>query len=1087
VDAILDAVHIGNITLEESETVRNLLREFADVFALSVKEVKPLPSIKYRLNIPEDATFSVKANQRPLNQAQKVFYFPKLEEFVNAGVLRPIHASQVKAVHPTVLAQKAHETPGLTMDEIRQEVNEQCILLGEPPDPNTPRRTTPSPQTEQTNQTEPKKPKWRITQNFSQLSRICQSAQVPQGDLRAKQQRLAGYKYICVIDFASGFYAVKVDEDSQPYLCIYTEGVGYHAYARMPMGIADAPSWFCDMTGRALHDLTTKIHLETFVDDNALAGDEFADVLHRLRVFLERCREHNLSVSPQKTRLFVQETVFGGSRVGKDGIKPDVAKLEAVAKWPAPLNLLDLMRFLGLTGYFRSLIRDYARIAAPLTDLQRNLDLSQPEQRKGNRRYRQFLRDRDLTQYWTAKHTKAFTRLKNILLEEPTLRAPKFDGTPFILITDGSKDGFGAVLAQRFTTNLPDGETKTVTHPIGYASKRTAPVEERYKPYVLEFAALKFGLDHFSNTIWGFPVEIETDCRAMKDTLCNDTLNLHHARWKDGIQGYYVTAVRHRSGTSNTAADALSRMYTGRERTTDDGSTWLICEDWEASRGIVNDLFGIYPDEVVSSLCERFTDEPIFLEVVQAITKMDSHRNERERNRARHRAEGYQIEEGKLWRIADGKSIRAKPRLECISQTEAIELAKHEHHNNGHWGRDLTKLQLMDRIHSPRLDQSVTIAILQCPQCKNFGSSHLHALMYPITRCHPFELLVADYLSLPKGKGGYHTVLLILNTYSRFMWGFKFKTSGTAKTTLDGLRTVTNAFRPPETLMTDGGSHFNNGDVRSWCEAQGTTHQVVAAYAPWINGLVENANGKLLGRLKHLCSPGLGEDNYEHVKPESIAKAWPDHFDAAIRQLNERIVPSLQFSPKELLLGFVVNTAHTPPATSSMEPTHQDITAQMAYVDQQRLDGANRAALHAIKRKAAFDRKVLRTNAGEVIFESDQLVQVYDNSLDTTLSTTRKLLPQWSAPRRIAQRAGNSYTLKTLEGFSVPGWAHARRLHEFVPRKGTNLDIDEEGREEGRRRDEETTRKVTIGDEEEDEEDGDSEEEDRGDGEDGEG
>ena len=136
-----------------------------------------------------------------------------------------------------------------------------------------------------------------------------------------------------------------------------------------------------------------------------------------------------------------------------------------------------------------------------------------------------------------------FTQLKHILLEEPVLRAPKFDGTPFILITDASKDGFGAVLAQCFTMTLPDGETKTTVHPIGYASKRTAPAEERYKPYVLEFAALKFGLDHFSDTIWGFPVEVETDCRAMKDTLCNDTINLHHARWKDSIQGYYLTAI----------------------------------------------------------------------------------------------------------------------------------------------------------------------------------------------------------------------------------------------------------------------------------------------------------------------------------------------------------------------------------------------------------------------------------------------------------------------------------------------------------------------------------------------------------------
>ena len=57
-------------------------------------------------------------------------------------------------------------------------------------------------------------------------------------------------------------------------------------------------------------------------------------------------------------------------------------------------------------------------------------------------------------------------KLKRTLLEEPILRAPKFDGMPFILITDVSKDSFRAVLAQRFTTTLPDGETRTKVHPI---------------------------------------------------------------------------------------------------------------------------------------------------------------------------------------------------------------------------------------------------------------------------------------------------------------------------------------------------------------------------------------------------------------------------------------------------------------------------------------------------------------------------------------------------------------------------------------------------------------------------------------------
>ena len=87
VEAILNAIQIGNISPDETTKVRDLLREFADVFALSVKEVKPASSMKYHLRIPENTTFSVKANQRPLNQAQKEFYFPKLAEFVEARVL----------------------------------------------------------------------------------------------------------------------------------------------------------------------------------------------------------------------------------------------------------------------------------------------------------------------------------------------------------------------------------------------------------------------------------------------------------------------------------------------------------------------------------------------------------------------------------------------------------------------------------------------------------------------------------------------------------------------------------------------------------------------------------------------------------------------------------------------------------------------------------------------------------------------------------------------------------------------------------------------------------------------------------------
>ena len=213
--------------------------------------------------------------------------------------------------------------------------------------------------------------------------------------------------------------------------------------------------------------------------------------------------------------------------------------------------------------------------------------------------------------------------------------------------------------------------------------------------------------------------------------------------------------------------------------------------------------------------------------------------------------------------------------------------------------------------------------------------------------CHPFELLVADYPSLPKGKNGFYTILLILDTYSQYVWGFKLKNSSTAKTTLDGLTTITHTFQAPETLMTDGGSHFNNGDVCTWCEANGTKHQVTAVYAPWINGLMEDTNSHLLGRLHCLCSPRLGEDNYKHTSPDHITQAWPDLFDTAIHQLNECIIPAFHLSPKELLLGLVVNTAATPIPDSTTELMPDMVNIQAAYINQQRLDGTSRIAAHA--------------------------------------------------------------------------------------------------------------------------------------------
>ena len=119
--------------------------------------------------------------------------------------------------------------------------------------------------------------------------------------------------------------------------------------------------------------------------------------------------------------------------------------------------------------------------------------------------------------------------------------------------------------------------------------------------------------------------------------------------------------------------------------------------------------------------------------------------------------------------------------------------------------------------------------------------------------------------------------------------------------------------------------------------------------------------------------------------------------------------------------------------------TESDAALQVAYVAQQRLDGYSEAVAHALKRKAAFDKRVLAKNPGEVVFSKGDLVQIYRKDLDYTFKTECKLLPKLSTLQRVAARHLNSYELETLNGDPLPGSFSTRRLWRFLPKEGTTL------------------------------------------------
>jgi hypothetical protein len=184
---------------------------------------------------------------------------------------------------------------------------------------------------------------------------------------------------------------------------------------------------------------------------------------------------------------------------------------------------------------------------------------------------------------------------------------------------------------------------------------------------------------------------------------------------------------------------------------------------------------------------------------------------------------------------------------------------------------------------------------------------------------------------------------------------------------------------------------------------------------------VEETNKLLLHVLKCKCAPNLGEDNTQNTSWDKLPRSWPEHLDNTVNALNNHLLTALKFSPKELLLGLVANTLCTSLKENSSILHPMGALSHITYVEQQQLGGYDETIWHAIKCKAAFDKKLLQQASGEVIFEQGQLIHVYQSDLNYTFRTDHKILPKWSVPRQIQNCILNFYTLKMLEGTLLQG------------------------------------------------------------------
>jgi len=196
---------------------------------------------------------------------------------------------------------------------------------------------------------------------------------------------------------------------------------GVYEFIRMPFGLKNAPATFQWVMDSVLGDLNGTICL-VYLDDIIIFLQKH---LLDIKMVFEKLRAANFKVQPSQSEFLRKEKEFLGHIVTQDGIKPNPNKISAIKKFPCPTNRKAIKSFLGLLGYYRKFIRDFARITKPKT-----------KQLKGKR---QVTTDKDFVD--------AFEQCKTIFSHDPILIHPDFE-KPFILTTDASNFALGAVLSQ---------------------------------------------------------------------------------------------------------------------------------------------------------------------------------------------------------------------------------------------------------------------------------------------------------------------------------------------------------------------------------------------------------------------------------------------------------------------------------------------------------------------------------------------------------------------------------------------------------------------------------------------------------------
>ena len=701
---------------------------------------------------------------------------------------------------------------------------------------------------------------------------------------------LIGSKYFSSLDLKAGYWQIPVKESDIPKTAFTAGPLGFFEFQRMPFGLVNAGATFQRMIQKAMGDL----HLTEcllYLDDIIIYSKDFDEHLGRLESVFQRLKDANLKLKPSKCHLFQIEVKYLGHIVSEEGVKTDPSKIADLLQWPIPTNVNEVRRFLGFTGFYRRFINGFAKIAKPLHGL---LKGESPKRRKSKKQ--------DNSNFtWTNVHQEAFDKLIECITNAPVLTFADFS-LPFVVHTDASRDGLGAVLYQE-----RDGKL----HPVSYASRSLNPAEANYPAHKLEFLALKWAVtDKFRDYLYGSKFVVLTDNNPLTYVLSSARLDATGQRWVASLADFDFS-IKYRCGKKNIDADSLSRIH---QRVNDDSIASLPPTE-EISDDVISALCSSTVSSVVDSYC--LTHNVQILDIGQNMFRglnLEDMKSEQMKDPAiktiihflldpdikprkhKDRVISQYFQKWKQLTLRNNilyykVSIQDTEQFRLVLPSQLRKRALIGIHDEcGHLGRDKTIEFARDRYFWPGMAKDISNYVSQCKACiLRKGPTNQTAPLHPITSKEPLELLCIDFLTVEPCKGGIENILVITDHFSRFSQAIPCKNT-TAKTTaklLFDLFIIHFGF--PLKLHSDQGKQFESAIIKELCSLCNIQKSRTTPYHPMGNGKCERFNRTLLSMLGTL----------EAEKKSN----WKAYINSVVHAYNCSKSESTGYSPFYLMYG----------------------------------------------------------------------------------------------------------------------------------------------------------------------------------------